>query len=296
MMARMYNGSGSLGRLDVLLTPYYERDTAAGILTDDEAIFHIAGILLRDAAYLQLGGPDAAGRDVTNRISFLVLEAAHRLRIPANVGVCVGPSTDPALLKRGVEILLADKTGIPKFLGIDRTAEGFARLGYPLALGRERAYSGCHWSAIPGREYTLNDCVKVNFGRVFEVAWQEVTADPAAAPSVAELWQRFEAHLGRAVGAIIEGLAFHLEHQHRVFPELVLDLLCHGPIEKGVDASHGGVELYNMCLDGAALATVADSFAALEQRVEGEGRLPGRRWRASSRRTGKAPRASAPGC
>jgi len=32
--ARMYNGSGSLGRLDVLLTPYYERDIAAGILTD----------------------------------------------------------------------------------------------------------------------------------------------------------------------------------------------------------------------------------------------------------------------
>ncbi len=28
--ARMYNGSGSLGRLDVLLPPYYERDIAAG--------------------------------------------------------------------------------------------------------------------------------------------------------------------------------------------------------------------------------------------------------------------------
>jgi hypothetical protein len=37
--ARMYNGSGSLGRLDVLLQPFYERDTAAGILTDEEAIF-----------------------------------------------------------------------------------------------------------------------------------------------------------------------------------------------------------------------------------------------------------------
>jgi formate C-acetyltransferase len=58
-----------------------------------------------------------------------------------------------------------------------------------------------------------------------------------------------------------------------IFPELVLDLLCHGPIEKGEDASHGGVELYNLCVDGAALATVADSFAAIEQRVESERRL-----------------------
>ncbi|HMN62527.1 MAG TPA: pyruvate formate lyase family protein, partial [Anaerolinea sp.] len=58
-----------------------------------------------------------------------------------------------------------------------------------------------------------------------------------------------------------------------VYPELVLDLCCHGPIESGLDASHGGGEFYNLCVDGAALATVADSFAALEQRVESEGRL-----------------------
>jgi formate C-acetyltransferase len=64
-----------------------------------------------------------------------------------------------------------------------------------------------------------------------------------------------------------------MAHMHRVFPELVLDLLCYGPIENGLDASHGGVEFTNLCIDGAALATVADSFAALEQRVEQEARL-----------------------
>jgi formate C-acetyltransferase len=60
---------------------------------------------------------------------------------------------------------------------------------------------------------------------------------------------------------------------HEVLPELALDLLCHGPIEKGRDATDGGVEYYNLCVDGAALATVADSFAALAQRVEREGRI-----------------------
>ncbi len=273
MLARMYNGSGSLGRLDVLLTPYYEREVAAGQLTDEEAIFHVACLLLRDTAYLQLGGPDAAGNDVTNAVSYLVLEAAHRLKIPANVGVCVGDGVDPGLLRRGVEVLFADKTGVPKFLGIERTAEGFARNGYDIALGRERAYSGCHWSAIPGREYTLNDCVKINFAAVFEVAWKEMFADPTAPPSIANLWGRFTEHLRRGIRAIAASLDFHLEHMHRVFPELALDLLCYGPIERGLDASHGGVEFYNLCLDGAALATVADSFAALEQRIEREGRM-----------------------
>lgn len=273
MAARMYNGSGSLGRLDVLLLPYYGRESAEGKLTDEEAILHIAGLLLRDTAYIQLGGPDAAGRDVTNPVSFLVLEAAHRLKIPANIGVCVGEGTDPRLFRRGVEILLEDKMGIPKFLGIDNTTHGFMRNGYPAELARERAYSGCHWSAIPGREYCLNDCIKINFGRILEIALDEMRADKEAEPSIASLWDRFEFHLKRAVEVVIEGVAFHLQHMHEVFPELVLDLLCSGPVEKGRDASNWGVEYYNICLDGSALATVADSFAAMEQRIEREQRL-----------------------
>jgi len=273
MAARMYNGSGSLGKLDLLLQPYYERDKAAGILTNEDAVFHLACLLIRDTAYLQLGGPDESGEDATSEVSYLILEAAHRLRVPANVGVCVGEGVDPRLLRRGVEIMFEDKMGVPKFLGIDNTIAGFVKNGYPVELARQRAYSGCHWSAIPGREYTLNDCVKINFGAVFEVAWNEMFEDASVSPSMAELWARFERHLRRAVQIIGEGIDFHLEHMHEVFPELVLDLLCYGPIEKGLDATHGGVEYYNLCVDGAALATVADSFAALEQRVEKEHKL-----------------------
>ena len=273
MAARMYNGSGSLGRLDVLLTPYYERDKAAGILTDEEATFHLACFLARDTAYIQLGGADKNGDDVTNQVSFLVLEAVRQLKIPANVGVCVGENVDPNLLRRGAEIMLEDKLGIPKFLGIDNTTEGFAKNGYPLEIARQRAYSGCHWSAIPGREYALNDCVKINFGVVFDVALRDMMAGNGISPSVENLWKSYEKHLRLAVEGTAKSIDFHLEHMHEVFPEMVLDLLCYGTIEKGLDASHGGVEFYNLCIDGCALATVADSFAAIEQRVEKEKRM-----------------------
>ena len=39
---------------------------------------------------------------------------------------------------------------------------GFARNGYSAELARQRIAVGCNWMAIPGREYTLNDCVKIN--------------------------------------------------------------------------------------------------------------------------------------
>jgi formate C-acetyltransferase len=269
----MYNGSGSLGRLDQLLFPFYQRDIQAGLLSDEEAAFHLACLLLRDTAYIQLGGPDEAGSDVTNAVSYLVLEAAHWLKIPANVGVCVGEQVDPGLLERGVEIMFEDKAGIPKFLGIDQTTAGFMRNGYPAEIARLRAYSGCHWSALPGREYTMNDCVKVNLARVFEVALRDLLAGASVTPSVEALWSLFEKHMRLALDHLRLCLDFHMEHMHQVFPELVLDLLCHGPIEKGEDASHGGVEFYNLCVDGAGLAVAADSFAAIEQRIEREARL-----------------------
>ena len=177
---------------------------------------------------------------------------------------------------RSVEILLEDRLGIPKFLGIDRTTEGFARNGIPLEVARTREYAGCHWSALPGREYTLNDCVKISFGNVFDVALREMMADDSVPPSVAELWRRFEHHLYAATDATAESFDFHLEHMGDVFPELMLDLLCYGPVEKGYDASdgfHRGVEYYNLCIDGCALATVADSFAALELHVQEKGEL-----------------------
>ncbi|MHB0998892.1 MAG: pyruvate formate lyase family protein [Armatimonadota bacterium] len=273
LIARMYNGSGSLGRLDVILQPYYDKDMAAGTLTDEEAIFHIACQLIRETGYIQIGGLDENGKDVATQLSYNILEAAHRLRLPQNVSVCVGDGMDPNLVRRGVEIMFEDKAGVPRFLGIENTAKGFTKYGFPLELARQRNNAGCHWYALPGREYALNDVVKISFGNVMDAALREMMADISAPPSVDRLWNLFSKHLKRSIEVVAEGLDIHLEYFHEGGPELVLDLLCHGPIEKGVDMSHGGVEFYNIGVDGAALAVVADSFAAIEQRIDKEGRL-----------------------
>lgn len=272
MVARMYNGSGALDQLDERLRPFYEADVLAGRLTDEEAIFHLACLLTNDSQYSQLGGPGPDGKDQTSRVSYLILEAAHRLKIPTNIAVRVWDGLDPEFFRLAVRYLVEDKVGAPLFMGDKGLNEGFVRNGYPLELARERVKVGCHWCAIPGREYTLNDVVKINFASVFEVALQEMIAQNPS-PSTGDLWERFVRHLKAGVATVAQGEEFHLAHMWEVFPELPLDLLCHGTIEKGRDATHGGVEFYDMCVDGTALATVADSFAALEQRVEKEGRL-----------------------
>jgi len=117
------------------------------------------------------------------------------------------------------------------------------------------------------------DVIKVSLPRIFDIALREMLADADVKPCVEELWTRFTKHQQAALETVALGIDYQFEHMHEVFPEIVLDLLCHGPIEKGLDASHGGVEYYTFGVDAAGLATVADSFAALQEKVDMQHRL-----------------------
>ena len=260
MASRTYNRDGAGGQLDELLRPYYARDTAAGLLTDEEAEFLCFCLLLNDPHYYQLGGPAADGSDQTSRMSFIILEAAAKLKASCNLTIRVWDGMDRRLYRRGVEILLQNRLGYPRFSGDKALVAGFMKNGYSAELARNRIAVGCNWMSLPGLEYTLNDVVKINVAKVFEVAFAE-------SDSLSELEANYRRHFRAAVQVTAQGIDFHLDHQYLNEPELLLNLLSHGPIEKGKDVSHGGAAYYNMAIDGAGLAVVADSFGALEERV-----------------------------
>jgi formate C-acetyltransferase len=272
MASRTYNRDGAGGQLDELLRPYYERDRREGRIDDEDAIFLLACLLLNDTQYYQLGGPAPDGHDQTSHLSFLILEAAHRLKSTCNLTIRVHDGLDPRLLRKGVEYLLADRKACPRFSGDKALVEGFMRNGYSAELARKRIAVGCNWMALPGLEYTMNDTVKINVAKVFMVAFDEMIAEDKT-PSITSLWRRFEEHLRRAVLCTARGIDMQLDHQHLNEPELILNLLTHGPIERGLNVTNGGVDLYNMCVDGAGLANVADSLAALECRLEEQHRI-----------------------
>ncbi len=260
MASRTYNRDGAGGQLDELLRPYYERDRAAGILTDEDAEFYVFCLLLNDPHYYQIGGPSADGKDQTSRMSYIILEAANKLKSSCNLTIRVWDGMDRGLFRRGVEVLLANRLGFPRFSGDKALVEGFMKNGYSAELARRRIAVGCNWMSLPGLEYTLNDVVKINIAKVFEVAFEE-------SDTLEELETNYRRHFKAAVEVTAKGIDFHLAHQYLNEPELLLNLLSHGPIEKGKDVSHGGATYYNMAIDGAGLAVVADSFGAIEQRV-----------------------------
>ncbi len=269
-VSRIYDRDGAGCRLDVLLYPFYKRDKEAGRLSDDEARFLIANLLLIETHYYQLSGSDENGRDLTNPLSWLILEGAHWLNTSNNLTVRVHDNLDPAFFHKAVEYLFTDRNGWPRFSG-DKGLMGYARnAGVTADDARNRIAVGCNWNAVPGREYPMNDCVKINVAKVFEVAFQQMMDE--GEPSLDRLFALLEDHLRRAVATVAAGVNLHLDHQHEVMPELVMNLYMHNTIERGLDITQCA-ELLTVGLDGVGLGTVADSFAAIEQRVVREERI-----------------------
>ena len=272
MLSRTYNRGSAGGQLDEMLRPYYERDIANGILTDDEAVFYLACLFLQDSRYFQLAGPDENGKDMTSRISYLCLEAADKINIACNLTIRVHDNIDKEFFRKSVEYLFKNKQGWPRYSSDSALAEGFMKCGYPLELARKRVAAGCHWMCIPGMEYTMNDTVKINLAKVFEVAYYDMLENETE-PSADKLFEYYSRHMKTAVDATGNGIMHHLKYQTKSQPELILNLFQHGLIEKGVNITDGGANYYNMCVDGSGIAVAADSFASIEQRIDKEKKL-----------------------
>lgn len=274
MVSRTYNRGSAGGQLEDMFNPFYERDISAGILTDEEAVFYLACMFLQDSRYWQICGPDANDNDTTCRLSYLALDAADKINIACNLTIRYHDNLDPVFFRKSIEYLFKNKQGWPRYSSDKALMDGFMRCGYDKELARRRVAAGCHWMCIPGMEYTMNDTVKVNLAKVFEVAFDEMMANAETVePSIDALWAQYQKHLKIAVDATGAGIIHHLSYQTKSQPELILNLFQHGLIEKGVNITDGGANYYNMCVDGSGIAVVADSFAACQQRIDEEKRM-----------------------
>lgn len=265
--SRIYTRDGAGFQLDGLLYPYYERDIEQGILDDEKAKFLIANLLLIDPHYYQISGVDEEDRDMTNHLSYLILEAADSIDIACNLTVRYHENCDQEFMRKAVFYLLKNKNGWPRFCNDKALAEGYMRNGVDKKTARERIAVGCNWMCVPGKEFPMNDTVKINVAKVLTVALEEMKHEDEK--SVARLYEIYQKHLKKAVEVTAAGINLHIEHQWEVTPELIMNLMMKNTIELGEDISRCA-ELYTVGVDGAGLAVVADSLGALELRVEKE--------------------------
>jgi pyruvate formate-lyase/glycerol dehydratase family glycyl radical enzyme len=158
-------------RIDYLFGPFYERDVKEGRLTKEEAldILQLLWIKLNElglvysptvssvyggVASLQavtIGGTDKSGRDVTNDLTYLVLEAARQLQlIEPSICLRVHQGTPAELYAKAVDVI---KTGIgyPSLFNDEALIPLFERWGVAPEDIKNYAVTGCVYIEIPGK-------------------------------------------------------------------------------------------------------------------------------------------------
>jgi pyruvate formate-lyase/glycerol dehydratase family glycyl radical enzyme len=167
--------TAAAGRFDQYMYPFYEADKAAGRITDDEALELLECLRIKDMQLNRvsgernrkknaglakwhnwtIGGVSSDGRDATNELTYLLLEAAKETRLPHHtLTLRVHEDTPENLIVKALEVV---KTGIgmPAFVGDKSYTSYFMRYGIPLEEAREYVLTGCLDANLPGRSRTV---------------------------------------------------------------------------------------------------------------------------------------------
>lgn len=161
-------------RVDHLFGPYYEADLKAGRITREDALeilqllwvkFLELGLVYSPlvtsvyggVASLQavtIGGTDRDGRDVTNELTYLVLETAKTMRtIEPSVALRVHQGTPDTVLSQATDVI---RTGIgyPSLFNDDALIPLLRKWGVAERDAKGYAVSGCVYMEIPGKNIT----------------------------------------------------------------------------------------------------------------------------------------------
>jgi pyruvate formate-lyase/glycerol dehydratase family glycyl radical enzyme len=295
----------SLGRMDQFLFPAYRADKEAGRLSRDRALellacFYIKlshSIPLFDAdvtvafsgmsnfANTVIGGMDSDGNDITNELSYLMLEAMNRVRTPQpNFGVRLHKEA-PREFRDAVVRAAADGIGNLQLFGDDGVIASMTNRGVPLEEARNYGMVGCVEQAVPGKSFTSSDAGLFNLplclelvlnngrGRLFSDQLGLPTGDPRNFTCIEDVIGAYRAQVEHLVGQMVggvEGLAqAHAERR----PVPLASSLTDDCLEQGLDLTAGGARYKFTGIQGVGVATVADSLAAIDRLVFDEKRI-----------------------
>lgn len=283
-------GHDSPGPVDRYLYPALERDLAAGAIDVERAQELVDRLWLKLAektAYgATLAGQLRDGTDGTNELSYLCLNAIHRLRLLSpRTAVRWHQGTDDEFLARAVDSV-ADGVGFPSLINDEALIGAAVRRGICLEDAREYTFVGCGQTFPHGRGHGNYEDVVINTPRAIELALRSgrdpVTAEQAGPvtgePEDLDSFEAFAAAYRQQMDALIVGAIGRVnDRRHanagRAF-DFLRSLLTESCVERGLDWHEGGARYCEGMVDLVGLPTVADALVAVKVGVFERGAVP----------------------
>jgi len=301
------DGTGiSLGRLDNMLYPFYERDIRNGVITKEAAEDLIDNLWLKISSIIQiwnaedtkafgghpisqaltLGGMDAAGRDATNELSYMMLDTTARVHM-AQPSVCVRVNRNsPNEFLMHCSEVIREGVGMPAMYNDEIAVPALVNHGVAIEdARRDYAIIGCVEMGVQGKLCAFANSGYFNLVKAFELMLHD-GLDPVTNKQLGphtgkaadfkcfdELLEAYYLQMKYMLDLMV-GVANVVDTKHaELAPLPFVSAITEDCIGAGVEVQSGGAKYNYDGIQAVGLADIADSFAVIKKLVFEEQKL-----------------------
>ncbi|MBE9521023.1 MAG: hypothetical protein IME97_07830 [Proteobacteria bacterium] len=297
----------SFGYLGQILEPFYQKDKAAGLITEEQAVYllqmfyikcqeigYYFGQEFREAnssdlgQTISIGGLTPDGRDATGEVDYLMLDAQIGMKnIQPTFALLYHDNLKEDFLAKAVD-LVRSGLGQPQFMNanvmVQRLLDQYAEDGITIGEARRGAVAGCVTTGVADKtSHNLEGtfCVAkplelaLNDGKD-PLTGHQIGPKTGAAESFESYDELYEAFLkqmdyGNDIGRKHGKIGCMLAQEN--LPLLFRSVLTDGCIENGKDVWAGGAKYNTAVYIANGAVDAANSLAAVKQLVFDEKKL-----------------------
>jgi len=300
-----YEQALCLGRLDQYLHPYYRKDLESGVLTRERAIELLGCLFIKMSEFvplfsdsvaiffsgfptnpaLTIGGLTPDGRDATNELSHVILDAREVLKTrEPNMHARIHRNSPDDYLSRVVEVI---KSGgaMPGLVNDDVIIPALVKKGVEESDARDYVVIGCVEISVPRKTFGSTDAALMSLPICLEMALNNgycpamlkqigmETGDPRGFKGIDDVVDAFQRQVSWVVEQMVAGLnALSIAHQE-LYPSPLLSSMIQGCLKRGKDVTAGGADYNFTGVQGVGTADVANSLAVIDRLVFTEKRI-----------------------
>ena len=298
-----YDMGISFGRGDQYLYPYYKRDIERGILKANDALELLGCFWIKSTDHvaftpstgslffggtpsnqpMTIGGVDKEGKDATNELTYLMLEASAMLGVrEPNLSARIHKDSPQEYLLKVAETI-KESHGTPALYNDDYIipiVKNTIRKGnMPDEDARDYAVIGCVEANVQGKTFGMTGAALVNMVSALEMALNDGyyprrreqvgphTGDPRKFKSMDELKETFRIQIDFLIMNVVKGNNTLGKAHQELTPTPFLSSLIEGTMEKGMDVTMGSAVYNSSGVTGMGLSDVADSLTAIQYLV-----------------------------
>jgi len=268
------DGSDDLGRFDQFMWPYYRDDLGAGVTNPDDAR-ELIRTLWRYVDQccgwnVAIGGSARDGRDASNDLTALCLEAARGVRRP-NLAMRLRRDTPQTIWDSVIDTLAAG-TGLPALYCEENYLQALdlAQLNLPDEDARDFAFGGCTEIMIHGCS-----CVGSLDGdlSVIKTLEDSLHCHLPRCATFDDFLAAFEGDLRAGIADLTAWVCRNHEVRAAYHPQLIRTLLVDDCVDRGKSYYNGGARYNWSVINVVGLSNATDSLAAVRRAVYEERRV-----------------------